>query len=186
MKRLTFFLALILVSSFAVPAAAGTPGDIAPGRYFVRFRSDVQAPAAVAQELSQRHGFKVGHVYQYTVRGMAIQVSPKAEAGILNALSRDPRVESVGHDRYIGLFAQSIPKGVNRINAEPGAGANNGNSIRVAVFDTGLDFNHPDLAGNIDFDNSADCLLGPCSGLPGAAGQDDHWHGPSSAASSRR
>lgn len=178
MKRLISFLALVVVSSFAVPASAGKPGDIAPGRYFVRFRSNVQA-AAVAQELSHRHGFKVGHVYQYTVRGMAIQVPPQAEAGILNALARDPRVESVGHDRYIGLFAQSVPKGVNRINAEPGVGANNGNSIRVAVFDTGLDFNHPDLAANIDFDNSADCvlwgtLLGDCL-VP--AGQDDHWHG---------
>ncbi len=191
MNRLISFLALAVVFSFAVsaaaqrpdsagkPATAGKPGDIVPGSYFVRFRSDVPAPAAVAQEMSQRHGFRVARVYQYTVRGMAIRVQPQAEAGILNALSRDPRVESVGHDRYIGLFAQSVPKGVNRINAEPGAGANNGNSIRVAVFDTGLDFFHDDLAANIDFDNSADCvlwgtLLGDC--LSGA-GQDDHWHG---------
>ena len=104
MKRLTCFLAVVVVFSFAVPVWAGKPGEIAPGRYFVRFRSDVQQPAAVAKELSQRHGFRVGHVYQQTVRGMAIQVAPQAEAGILNALSRDPRVESVGHDRYIGLL----------------------------------------------------------------------------------
>ncbi len=184
MKRVVILLSVALVCSMApVIAAAGTPGDIVPGRYFVRFRSDVQAPVAVAQELSQRHGFRVAHVYQYTLRGMAIQVSPKAEAGVLNALSRDPRVESVGHDRYIGLFAQTVPKGVNRINAEPGVAANNGNSIRVAVFDTGLDFFHPDLAANINFDLSADCTIlagfGICftgTDYPGV-GLDDHWHG---------
>ncbi|HXE75042.1 MAG TPA: S8 family serine peptidase [Candidatus Xenobia bacterium] len=179
MKRLIAFSAVLVVFSFGLPAMAGKPGEIAPGRYFVRFRSDVGQPVAVAKQLSQRHGFRVGHVYRHAVRGMAIEVPPQAEAGILNALARDPRVESVGHDRYIGLFVQAVPKGVNRINAEPGVAANNGNSIRVAVFDTGLDFEHPDLAANIDFDNSADCvfwgtLLGDCL-VP--AGQDDHWHG---------
>ncbi|MGH9776897.1 MAG: S8 family serine peptidase [Candidatus Acidiferrales bacterium] len=162
------------------PAAAGKPGDIAPGRFLVRFRDSVEAPGAVAAELSQRHGFQVGHVYQYTIKGMAIRVQPQAERGVLNALSRDPRVEGVGHDRYIGLFAQTVPKGVNRINAEPGMAANNGNSIRVAIFDTGLDFNHPDLAANINFDLSADCEffqgLGFCF-QGGGFGQDDHWHG---------
>lgn len=164
----------------SVEAAAGKPGEIAPGRFFVRFRDSVQVPGAVAAELSQRHGFQVGHVYQYTLKGMAIRVSPEAERGVLNALSRDPRVESVGHDRYIGLFAQTVPKGVNRINAEPGMGANNGNSIRVAIFDTGLDFNHFDLAANINFDLSADCEFFPGLGFcfaGGGFGQDDHWHG---------
>jgi len=160
--------------------ATGNPGEIAPGRFFVRFRDSVQVPGAVAAELSQRHGFQVGHVYQYTLKGMAIRVQPQAERGVLNALSRDPRVESVGHDRYIGLFAQTVPKGVNRINAEPGLAANNGNSIRVAIFDTGLDFNHFDLAANINFDLSADCEFFPGLGLclsGGGFGQDDHWHG---------
>ncbi|MGH3863238.1 S8 family serine peptidase, partial [Actinokineospora sp.] len=167
-------------ASAGKPATAGKPGEIAPGRFFVRFRDSVQAPGAVAAELSQRHGFQVGHVYQYTLKGMAIRVTPQAERGVLTALSRDPRVESVGHDRYIGLFAQTVPKGVNRINAEPGAGANNGNSIRVAIFDTGLDFNHFDLAANINFDLSADCEFFPGFGLcftGGGFGQDDHWHG---------
>jgi len=162
------------------PATAGKPGEIAPGRFFVRFRDSVQVPGAVAAELSQRHGFQVGHVYQYTLKGMAIRVPPQAEHGVLNALSRDPRVERVGHARYIGLFAQTVPKGVNRINAEPGMAANNGNSIRVAIFDTGLDFNHFDLAANINFDLSADCEFFPGFGLcftGGGYGQDDHWHG---------
>ncbi len=161
------------------PATAGKPGEIAPGRFFVRFRDSVQAPGAAAAELSQRHGFQVGHVYQHTLKGMAIRVTPQAEHGVLNALSRDPRVESVGHDRYIGLFAQTVPKGVRRINAEPGQ-TNNGNSIRVAIFDTGLDFNHFDLAANINFDLSVDCEFFPGFGLcfsGGGFGQDDHWHG---------
>lgn len=159
------------------PAAAGQPGEIAPGRYFVRFRQSVRDPAGVAQELGQRHGFQVGHVYRYTLRGMAIRVSSPAEARILNALRRDPRVESLGHDRYAGLFAQVVPKGVDRINAEPGVVANNAFSIRVAIVDTGLDFAHLDLAANIDFDSSVDCAFFGFGLCFTGAGDDDNGHG---------
>lgn len=183
MKRFIFLAAgLVFLLSFVSegvaqqPAPAGQPGEIVPGRYFVRFRNNVHLPVTVAQELSQRHGFSVGHVYQYTLRGMAIQVSPQAEAGILNALRRDPRVESLGHDRYLAAFAQVVPKGVDRINAEPGVGANTGFGTRVAIVDTGLDFAHFDLAANINFDLSVDCAFfgfGIC--FPG--GDDDNGHG---------
>jgi len=175
----TTCLATILVSlfSFGASLTAQEPGAIAPGRYLVRFHDTVAAPVAVAQELSRRHGFAVGHVYQYTLRGMAIRVQPQAEAQVLNALGRDPRVESIGHDRYATAFAQIVPKGVDRINAEPGVVANTAFGTRVAIVDTGLDFEHFDLAANINFDLSVDCAFFGFGICFAGGGDDDNGHG---------
>lgn len=154
---------------------AQTPGEIIPGRFLVTFRSNVTAPVAVAQELSRAHGFTVRHVYRFAVRGMAIEVPGRAPDKILNALRRDPRVRSVGPDRYLAAFApQTVPKGIDRINAEPGLGANTGSGIRAAIVDTGLDFAHPDL--NVDEANSRNCI-GSLFLFCGPGGDDDNGHG---------
>ncbi|MFU8766911.1 MAG: S8 family peptidase [Candidatus Methanoperedens sp.] len=44
---------------------------------------------------------------------------------------------------------QVMPWGIKRIDAEPSWGKSTGNGTKVAVVDTGIDFQHPDLAGNV-------------------------------------
>lgn len=44
---------------------------------------------------------------------------------------------------------QVVPSGVIRIGAAPGALSHNGTGVGVAIADSGLDFDHPDLAGNV-------------------------------------
>src|SRR5439155_3244113 len=52
-------------------------------------------------------------------------------------------------------------------------------SVLVGDIDTGIDFNHPDLAQNIDVADSVNCLSGaPVAGL---AAQDDNGHGTHTA-----
>jgi subtilisin family serine protease len=159
----------------ALPGRAQKPGEIIPGHYLVRFRADTPAPALVAQELSRAQGFRVRHVYRFALRGMAIEVPAGAERQVLSALRRDPRIRSIGNDRYLAAFAQINPKGLRRIRGEPGIGANTGTGLRVAVVDTGLDFSHPDLAGHIDTALSVTCTSGNGTCVPG--GQDDESHG---------
>lgn len=62
---------------------------------------------------------------------------------------------------------QVLPWGVNRIGAELAHSQNKGQGIKVAILDTGIDLDHPDLqvAGDITF-------------VPGTnSGDDDNGHG---------
>jgi len=66
-------------------------------------------------------------------------------------------------------LAETIPTGVQQVNAPQAWGYSQGKGIRVAVVDTGIDFNHPDLHAN---------YVGGTSFVPGAATpMDDHGHG---------
>jgi subtilisin len=66
-------------------------------------------------------------------------------------------------------LAETIPAGVQQVNAPQSWGYSQGKGIRVAVVDTGIDFTHPDLRPN---------YVGGTSFVPGAATpMDDHGHG---------
>jgi subtilisin len=66
-------------------------------------------------------------------------------------------------------LAETIPAGVQQVNAPQAWGYSQGKGIRVAVVDTGIDFNHPDLKPN---------YVGGVSFVPGAATpMDDNGHG---------
>src|SRR5262245_17648924 len=66
-------------------------------------------------------------------------------------------------------LAETIPTGVQQVNAPQAWGYSQGKGIRVAVVDTGIDFNHPDLKPN---------YVGGVSFVPGAATpMDDNSHG---------
>src|SRR5690606_25644963 len=64
---------------------------------------------------------------------------------------------------------QIIPWGVQRVGAPQAWARSRGTGIRVAVIDTGLDLNHPDLAANIEG--------GINFVTPGRPPQDDNGHG---------
>ena len=178
-----FGFAALLGSVLAVaqPASAQQAGDIVPGRYIVIFDSNT-SPGAAAADLGRAHGFQVRHVYSRALNGMAIQFpAGAAEAGILTALRRDPRVLSIGADLYAVAVAEIVTDGLNRVhggNYSPGD-PNTGAGVTVAVFDSGLDFNHEDLDDNILTDLSVNCLdhldQDPPGCVPG--GQDDDGHG---------
>jgi subtilisin len=66
-------------------------------------------------------------------------------------------------------LAETIPAGVQQVNAPQSWGYSQGKGIRVSVVDTGIDFTHPDLRPN---------YVGGTSFVPGAATpMDDHGHG---------
>lgn len=68
-----------------------------------------------------------------------------------------------------GQARQSIPWGVNRINAPQAWPVSKGAGVRVAVLDTGIDPTHPDLAGNV--------AGGINLVTAGGRTSDDHGHG---------
>jgi len=66
-----------------------------------------------------------------------------------------------------GTATQTVPSGVHRIGADTVWGADTGLNVRVAIVDTGIDFNHTDLAP------ADDCFFAASY----SSCQDDNGHG---------
>ncbi len=84
-------------------------------------------------------------------------------------------VEYVEDDVVLKALGQSTPWGVDRIDADLAWPAGNaGSGVRVAILDTGIDSDHPDLvvAGGINFSGSAED-----GSTSASAWNDGHGHG---------
>ena len=142
-------LALTLVLPFSAlsleAAPAATAMDVVPDQYIVTFTDNVADPGAKARGLAARHGLSVFHVYQHALKGFAARV-PAARLAHLHA---DPDIASITPDRVVSIQAQTVPTGISRIGGEPGVTvASDGSGsvdVDVAVLDTGIDIDHPDL-----------------------------------------
>jgi len=67
---------------------------------------------------------------------------------IPDALKNDPRIAYVELDGRVRVLDE-LQWGVDRIDAEKVHPYNKGTGVRVAVIDTGIDYNHPDLDANV-------------------------------------
>ena len=122
--------------------------DAAPpraGRFIVVLEDSVASPAQVAATHALRFHLDVTAVYGSVIRGYAAEVPDAA----LAELRSDPRVASVSRDGPMRIQAQALPTGINRIEGDlsttrSGNGAGIVNAT-VAVIDTGIDVDHPEL-----------------------------------------
>jgi subtilisin family serine protease len=165
-----FVLALLFILAPTVMAA---PPELE--RYIVVLHGHVESPAEAAKEIGGQVGGQVGFIYEYALKGFSLRVPAQA----LPALERNPHVKYVETDHVRYAFAQTIPTGIKRIFADnnPEISIDGNDDYRVdvdvAVIDTGIDFQHPDLnvAGGVDCTGSIvrpNCVAG---------GDDDHYHG---------
>ncbi|MBN1640499.1 MAG: S8 family serine peptidase, partial [Anaerolineae bacterium] len=113
-------------------------------------------------------------------------MSALVPVGRLEALRRDPRVAYVVEDLERSIGAQTVPTGIQRIFADGNTAIaiDGTDDLRVdadvAVIDTGIDLEHPEL----NVVSSTSCLNTSGGGPPwsrtyycGAGGDDDHYHG---------
>jgi len=119
-------------------------------QYIVVFKDSVSGSDEKADALGKKHGLGVLQKYQHAIKGFAATIPGQK----LDAVRQDPDVAFVSEDRVVTASAatstatgQTLPTGVDRINAE--TNANKGTGVNVAVIDTGIDLNHPDLKNNI-------------------------------------
>lgn len=156
MKKKTFTIAATVGLAACVASSFGQvlrPGDAIPGQYLIQIRGTV-----LPQTVSQRHGVIPSRFYNFAANGFAGFIPP----GLLRQLERDPDVLSIVPNRVVaaigkpekpgkpggggGGTTQETPAGVVRIGA---AGlALKGGGVGVAVMDTGIDSDHPDLIAN--------------------------------------
>jgi subtilisin len=135
-RRATFFVFVALVVIGAVERAAAAP----PEGHIVVLKDDTRDIPAVAAEHARNFGVRLRYMYTHALRGYAAVIAPERLAHIQN----DPRVLFVSADRPVSTFAETLPTGVDRIDAESSLFSSGVSSPAVAVIDTGSG-PHPDL-----------------------------------------
>ena len=139
-------LLVLLLGPFSTGnAPAADAAGIVPGRYIVMVGGGTD-PAAYARDLGLRHGFKADAVYRHAIRGFAAKLSEAAA----DELRADPNVLLVEPDRLATALPQTLPTGVDRVDGDGNgtaaiAGDGGDLDVDVAVIDTGVDIDHPDL-----------------------------------------
>ncbi len=123
----------------------GIEKDLVPGHYIVVMKDEEDTQ--VIQSIKDTYQLSPSFTYDKALKGFAATMS----AAHVEQLKKDPRVAYVTQDRLVKIAShlsqQTLPTGINRMNAENKA--NNGKDIHVAVLDTGIDLSHPDLKANI-------------------------------------
>jgi len=181
MKRTVVISVLALVFILGLVAVPGSrqvnaaQNGIVPGQYIVKLADGVESGLA-AKDLGRLYGLTVQFTYSHAFHGFAAHI-PDAQLAKLQA---DPRVVSIVADRYVSIekkpaptptptpTGQKLPTGINRVDAELSTtakinGVDERVDVDVAVIDTGIDIDHPDLnvvggvgcvlAGVLDDDN---------------------------------
>jgi subtilisin family serine protease len=160
----------LAAAGLTATAATGSPAAAGEslGRYVVVLDAGTDA-RTVAAEHARELGVVTGHVYSSALDGYAARM-PSAVAA---RLADDPRVAYVQPDRKVTATAQTLPTGINRANADASAtaridGVDQRVDVDVAVIDTGVDLDHPDL--NVNRTKAKNCSLA-------LGADDDHGHG---------
>jgi subtilisin family serine protease len=138
----------------AIPGAASQP----TASYIVMLRPATDSASAAAEH-ARSYSATVDHVYQHAIHGYSAHMSATAAA----RLARDPRVLLVQPDGVVTQAAQTLPTGIDRVDAElsPTAAINGVDervNVDVAIIDTGIDLTHPDL--NVYTAGAKNCSTG--------------------------
>jgi subtilisin len=155
--RILFSLAaaLLLVFSLAGSAFAESPK-------MVKVIIGWDRNTGMEEQTVGRYGGKVNERY-HLVSATPAEI-PESQIAILR---KTVGVAYVEIDAVVTALAETVPWGVTSVKADQVQSTNKGAGIKVAVIDTGIQLNHPDLsvAGNVSF----------VSGV--RTGNDDNGHG---------
>ncbi len=154
-KLLVLCIAAAMILS-ATPLLAANAAQPEKQDVIVGFKGPMQ-PALV-----KAHGGDIDHKI-----GIANAIATTLPTTAIPALEKNSNVAYVEHDGTAQIIGETLPWGIDRVDAEVVWGGSDGSltvstdiaggGIDVAVIDTGIDYGHPDLdanyAGGYDFAN---------------------------------
>lgn len=174
----------ILLALLAILASFSVQGAPPSRSYIVVLHDHAGPPDWIAEELVHTHGGRVGYVYNHVLNGFSIHLPIQA----VNAVANHPNVAYIERDLPMSIITQSTPTGIDRSFASGNSNLDIDSSddfrvdADVAVLDTGIDLEHPDL----HIEGGANCLQADGGGPPWArtyycdpqiSADDDHYHG---------
>jgi subtilisin family serine protease len=163
--RLQLILMLTMLSGASAWAGMVT-NAVGPAKlsYIVTLKREADQDGCARDLNVQRH-----HIYRHALNGFSAEL----DAATVQKLKHDPRVLAVEQDGPITLCGQTVPSGIIRMGLTNfPVWRGNPINVNVAVMDTGIQTNHPDLnvvqsAGFVDIPQ----------GSPGYNGDDWNGHG---------
>lgn len=173
MKKILLFISVLAVTAIAFGAAAILPASSHEGepleRKIVVYKANSEDRDV---KLNKHGGMKIKNLK--IINADAVLLA-KSEA---EKLANDPDVLRVEDDVIVEAAAkkqavvqppQTLPWGIDRIDADLTWETTAGDPIKVAVIDTGIEFSHPDLKNNIKGGYNAI--------YPWKSANDDNGHG---------
>jgi subtilisin family serine protease len=114
-------------------------------RVLIGFKDGVGQQAAESRQIWVRNlGAEVHHSFHFLPL-----VSARLPENLVAKLKDRAEIAYVEEDIIMHAIQQETPWGVDRIDAELVWNTNTGKGVNVAILDTGIDYDHPDLASNI-------------------------------------
>lgn len=131
----------------------------------VTLQDDVESSERVAREFAEACQCELVHVYRHALKGFALNVPSEGLVSVMN----DPRVKDIVMDRRMKpvgsshssfireqsqtqgkeLSEQKQPVGISRVEADEISSNQDHSDVRVAVIDSGIEKDHPDLQENL-------------------------------------
>jgi len=110
--------------------------------------------AGAVQLIEASHGFRAEHVYSASIRGFSARLTARQIVDV----ESDTTVAYVEPDGTMSIVAQTLPWGIDRIDADSsstraGNGSGAVSNVNAYIIDTGVDSTHSDLnvVGHVDF-----------------------------------
>jgi subtilisin family serine protease len=129
------------------PEQTPPAGSVIPGHYIVVLEDDIDHPSQIANGIEQRQeDLEVGFVYSDALEGFSAEIPDED----LAAVRANPKVDYVEPDQVVKTVDQTLPWGIDKIDAEEsstvadnGSGAVSG--VNAYIIDTGIYKKHRDL-----------------------------------------
>ncbi len=156
--------ALLLLGLIVVAAIMASASAAPENRKIVVF--DQSISAGEREAVVKEHGCAIVHSLSI-IPAVAVVLPEQAGDQALEAISRHASVKRIEDDAIVTACvpgkgngkkpppppppqpAQTLPWGIDRIDAELAWPDSTGNGIRIGIVDTGIDIDHPDLVNNL-------------------------------------
>jgi subtilisin len=143
-KKVAIVMAVLLVMSVTVAIAGNateTQTDSKKVKVIIGFK---EKPNQADEDTIRGLGGETRYTYTI-INAKAVELPEQA----IDRMKKNPRVAYVEEDAEVHALVQTLPWGVDRIDAElVHQEDNKGEGVKVAIIDTGIDYYHPDLNDN--------------------------------------